>query len=765
MAVIYPSLVNSWYAAGGGASWTNSNSVYSGVSGGVNYRSCVQINVGAFTGTSNYLIVSFKCNGLSSVAGLYGVLSTNGNIATNCVVSDNYYGSYTNGPHASYLGSGASGYIAESDTYSDAACTALQGSYNQSSGYTCYLKFSSANIQPNTTYYLYLMRYIKSGDSTSSGWSTGYRTDMTATLTYTPLHYVEQRHYYQHVRDGWQYFNGDGHNVSHGNSFAPYSVTPPTGYYAGNNYGYYDWSNSAHLGSGTCGENSFTVDRQTYVHVHYYPNAYSYNFNILLPDGSEPWQTGEAGTVECSINGGAYSRIYNEAASSYAYDSTFHFRNFTPGAGMYLTNVTGATANSDGTWSATMGTSGLDINFYTAYYTYSISYNANGGSTTPGGQTKTYGTALTLRGAISRPDATKTITTTFNGNGGTPFVPTERSTATMHYEFTGWKATNGTVYAGGGSYTANEETTLTAQWRNSDWVGAAVSLPSADRPGYSFLGWYTAAVGGSKVTQYEPTANTTLYAHWSVNSHNITLYDPKRHIDIATYNDIEFGETITLPSPNSLPVLYQEYDSGWVDLVTDTPEGVMFVTSIAGPLSEKHIPSYYEDEYVGDSYTNLYTLDVDSDVTLNLCYRYDGLDIFECTIPEVSDFPNEPGMSVAYISKYMDDVPNFMPDKITPTSYIKIPFEHGLEHSGGYFGTYIINYQPEIGARTWIKQNGTYQLATTLVKDNASYSHNDGYLIKYDGRWMSIEEYLSIVQSGTSEAILDSGLLDSIILA
>jgi hypothetical protein len=211
--------------------------------------------------------------------------------------------------------------------------------------------------------------------------------------------------------------------------------------------------------------------------------------------------------------------------------------------------------------------------------------------------------------------------------------------------------------------------------------------------------------------------------------------------------------------------MYRQYDSGWIDIVTDTPEGVIFVTSIAGPLSEEFRPSHYEDEYVGDTYTNSYTLDVDSDVTLVLQYRYDSIDIFECTLPEASALSNELGRSVAYISKYMDDVPSFMPDKITPTSYIKIPFEYGIEHSGCYFGTYIINYQPEIGARTWIKQNGTYQLATTLIKDNASYNHNDGYLINYDGRWMTIEEYLSIVQSGTSEAILDSGLLDSIILA
>lgn len=109
-------------------------------------------------------------------------------------------------------------------------------------------------------------------------------------------------------------------------------------------------------------------------------NNYDYNLNILLPDGSEPYQTGEAGTVECSINNGSWSRIYNEAAMSYPYGTTFRFRNFSPGTGLALDRVTGATANSDGTWSATLGTGGLNINFYTKIGVYTLYYDGNGGT-------------------------------------------------------------------------------------------------------------------------------------------------------------------------------------------------------------------------------------------------------------------------------------------------------------------------------------------------------------------------------------------------
>lgn len=72
--------------------------------------------------------------------------------------------------------------------------------------------------------------------------------------------------------------------------------------------------------------------------------------------------------------------------------------------------------------------------------TYAVAYNANGGSGSTAGQTKTYGTALTLR-----------------QNGYTR----------DGYAFTGWNTAadgSGTAYAAGASYTANAAVTLYAQW-------------------------------------------------------------------------------------------------------------------------------------------------------------------------------------------------------------------------------------------------------------------------------------------------------------
>ncbi len=48
--------------------------------------------------------------------------------------------------------------------------------------------------------------------------------------------------------------------------------------------------------------------------------------------------------------------------------------------------------------------------------------------------------------------------------------------------------------------------------------GTTISLPTPTRDGYKFLGWYTEATGGNKVTSLTVTKNVTLYAHWEKES-------------------------------------------------------------------------------------------------------------------------------------------------------------------------------------------------------------------------------------------------------
>ena len=57
-------------------------------------------------------------------------------------------------------------------------------------------------------------------------------------------------------------------------------------------------------------------------------------------------------------------------------------------------------------------------------------------------------------------------------------------------------------------------------------AGTPVTLPAATATGYTFLGWYTAATGGTFVgtpnASYSPSASVTLYAQWTALSYTIT---------------------------------------------------------------------------------------------------------------------------------------------------------------------------------------------------------------------------------------------------
>lgn len=157
--------------------------------------------------------------------------------------------------------------------------------------------------------------------------------------------------------------------------------------------------------------------------------------------------------------------------------------------------------------------------------TYTVSYDANGGTGAPSAQTKTYGTNLTL---------SKT-------------VPTRTG-----YTFKNWntkKDGSGTNYASGGTYTANVAVTLYAQWTINTYTvsynanggsGApgsqtktyGVSLTLSDtkptRTGYRFKNWNTKSDGsGTSYASggtYTTNAAVTLYAQWTINTYAV-VYD------------------------------------------------------------------------------------------------------------------------------------------------------------------------------------------------------------------------------------------------
>lgn len=161
--------------------------------------------------------------------------------------------------------------------------------------------------------------------------------------------------------------------------------------------------------------------------------------------------------------------------------------------------------------------------------TYTVSYNANGGSGAPDSQTKTHGTDLTLRSdkpTIS--PATTTYTVTYNANSGSVSPASATATKTTTYQFSTWNTKSdgtGNSYSSGGKYTANASATLYARYTSSAST-TSVALPTPTRTGYTFNGWYTAASGGTKIgnggASYTPTANITVYAQWTIVKYTIS---------------------------------------------------------------------------------------------------------------------------------------------------------------------------------------------------------------------------------------------------
>jgi len=207
-------------------------------------------------------------------------------------------------------------------------------------------------------------------------------------------------------------------------------------------------------------------------------------------------------------------------------------------------------------------TNGATVNLYAKWNvtTYTVRYNANGGTGAPGNQTKTYGKTLTLSSTKpTRSNGSSTRYVTFDGNGGSTGATNNKIgfTVSTAYTFSKWNTAangSGTSYNPGGSYTSNSSVTLYAQYNGTDTV-ASVKLPTPSRTGYTFDGWYTAKTGGTKRgaagdTYTPPAAGETLYAHWTPIAYkiNYNLEGGTNHRDNPSTYTIEQAVTLKDPS-------------------------------------------------------------------------------------------------------------------------------------------------------------------------------------------------------------------------
>ena len=219
---------------------------------------------------------------------------------------------------------------------------------------------------------------------------------------------------------------------------------------------------------------------------------------------------------------------------------------------------------------------------------YTVTWNPNGGSVSPTSTTKTHGSTL-----------------------GTLPTPTRAADAQYTYTFKGWftAATGGTQISASTTVTGN--VIYYAQWTanirsytatfNGNGGGTPSpstitktcgselgTLPTCSRTGYTFLGWYTASSGGTKISSTTKITGTiTYYAQWSINSYTLT-YDVNGGNAVSPASkSVQYGSAYgTLPTPTRASIAQYSYTfAGWYTAATGGTQVTANTTMGAGNIT------------------------------------------------------------------------------------------------------------------------------------------------------------------------------------
>lgn len=202
---------------------------------------------------------------------------------------------------------------------------------------------------------------------------------------------------------------------------------------------------------------------------------------------------------------------------------------------------------------------------------YTVTWNANGGAVSPASTTKTHGSTL---GTLPTPTRASTAeySYTFAGwftaaSGGTQISTTTTVTKDVTY-YAHWTATKRSYTA---TFNGNGGGTPSPSSITKEYNTALGTLPTCTRTGYTFLGWYTASSGGTKIsTTTVVTKDITYYAQWSINSYTLT-FNPNGGTVTPTSKNLEYNSAYgTLPTPTrDSDAQYTYTFAGWYTAATE----------------------------------------------------------------------------------------------------------------------------------------------------------------------------------------------------
>lgn len=190
---------------------------------------------------------------------------------------------------------------------------------------------------------------------------------------------------------------------------------------------------------------------------------------------------------------------------------------------------------------------------------YTVSFNANGGSVSPTSVIVTAGNSATL------PTPAKKYTLSYNANNGSG-APSSQS---VSVSCKGWSTSNtasSASYSCGSSYKPTTNITLYAVWYSNG--SATISSTKPTRSGYTFLGWSTSSsvssASYSSGSSISISSNTTLYAVWKKNP--TTSYTVNYNANGGSVSPssatVTAGNSVTLPTPSKTATITYNANGG-----------------------------------------------------------------------------------------------------------------------------------------------------------------------------------------------------------
>ena len=450
--------------------------------------------------------------------------------------------------------------------YSDEACTApLSNGYNivlpTKVGYTFGGYYTEANGAGT--------QYVNASGSFVNNIYSNVANNTTLYAKWTPnTNTAYTVNHYKHAYGSNTYTLDSTDNLT-GTTDATLTVSNLTKTITGFTYvDAYLTGNTTKPTSGAITETTIAPDGSRIINLYYRPNHLyiQYDMNGGSLSSSHGSAYGASGTLltntannpATSFLRGFYgSKVGSSNTTTYATATTDGLHNYNSTSGINVVR-TGYTGKTNAQWNTKADGTGTSYNHSTTSYTavsmasacgvdlstgdktitlyvnwtpvnYTVTYNLDGG-TNAAGNPNTYNIETNTITLVD-PSKTGYTFTGWTTNGVT--TPTKNlqiikgSTGNKTYT-AHWTANTYTISFNANGGTGGQSANVTATY---DAQMPAISTTAPTRAGYTFEGWFDDATNGTQyytaagasAKNYDKTANTTLYAHWTANTYTISF--------------------------------------------------------------------------------------------------------------------------------------------------------------------------------------------------------------------------------------------------